>query len=188
MAICGPIANGWASCYPTAASRDSRALTMIYSGVLWTNEGITVAQKPGRIDHGWSITDSTAQEKFAEIGRISYSSFLLSILDLCCLPKMRSDTAVCFVVSAIIVVAIKQFSGLRWGEHYLALLLAGSLFFASYKTYIYPNFFSPLRHIPQPDGALPFIGHDLAAFQQPPAKDFGRWMREIENDGLVFSH
>ncbi|KAM0715206.1 hypothetical protein Q7P37_009671 [Cladosporium fusiforme] len=98
---------------------------------------------------------------------------------------MRFDTGVLFLVSVTIFVATKQFSGLRCDEHYLALLLAGSLLFATYRTYIYPNFFSPLRHIPQPSGALPFIGHDLAAFQQPPAKDFGRWMREVDNDGLI---
>jgi len=67
----------------------------------------------------------------------------------------------------------------------MILLVAEVLLFSIYRTYVYPTFLSPLRHLPQPKGALPLIGHDLALFQQPPAQDFGRWMRELENDGLV---
>ena len=101
---------------------------------------------------------------------------------------MRSELIAFILVSATVVAGIKTLPLLRRGDHCFALLLVGFLIFAIYKTYIYPNFFSPLRHIPQPDGSLPFIGHDLAAFQQPPAQDFGRWMREVENDGLVCLH
>jgi hypothetical protein len=92
-----------------------------------------------------------------------------------------------FVLVATItfIIIISQYLELHWKACVLILLAAGPILYATYRTYIYSNFISPLRHIPQPKGALPFIGHDLALFQQPPAQDFSRWMREVQNDGLV---
>jgi hypothetical protein len=87
--------------------------------------------------------------------------------------------------AAAIPFVIIHLLGSNWNTYYLILPVTELLLFSFYKTYIYPNFLSPLRHLPQPKGALPFIGHDVALFQQPPAQDFGRWMRELENDGLV---
>ena len=72
-----------------------------------------------------------------------------------------------------------------WNAYYLVISVTELLLFSFYKTYVYPKFLSSLRHLPQPKGALPLIGHDVALFQQPPAQDFGRWMQEVENDGLL---
>ena len=91
------------------------------------------------------------------------------------------------LAAAAIPFVIIHLLGSKWNVYYLVLPVIELLLFSFYKTYIYPNFLSPLRHLPQPKGALPLIGHDLALFQQPPAQDFGRWMRELENDGLVNS-
>jgi hypothetical protein len=91
-----------------------------------------------------------------------------------------------FVLIAMITsFAMKTYLEWHWKACIFVPLAAVPTLYATYRTYIYSNFFSPLRHIPQPRGALPFIGHDLALFQQPPAQDFNRWMREVQNDGLV---
>jgi len=93
--------------------------------------------------------------------------------------------AVLVLIAMITSLTINQYLELSWRASVLIPLVAGPIVYATYRTYIYSNLVSPIRHIPQPKGALPFIGHDLALFQQPPAQDFSRWMREVENDGLV---
>ncbi|KAF2716477.1 cytochrome P450 3A4 [Polychaeton citri CBS 116435] len=98
---------------------------------------------------------------------------------------MSLTLALLVLVSTISSFAIKHHLGLGWDACLLPLLVAGPFLFSTYRIYIHPNFLSSLRHLPQPKGALPFIGHDLALFQQPPAQDFGRWMREVPNDGLI---
>jgi hypothetical protein len=98
---------------------------------------------------------------------------------------MSSSRVVIVVVSAIIALVVKQYLAVQWSAYTLILLVAALFLGSTYKIYIYPNFLSSLRHLPEPSGALPFIGNDLALFQQPPAQDFGRWMREVHNDGLV---
>jgi hypothetical protein len=89
------------------------------------------------------------------------------------------------LAAAVLPFVITKYLGSNWNAYCLILPVAELLLFTIYKIHIHPNFLSPLRHLPQPKGALPFIGHDVALFQQPPAQDFGRWMRELENDGLV---
>jgi hypothetical protein len=88
--------------------------------------------------------------------------------------------------AAIIPFVILKHLGSSWNAPYFVLPVTELVLLTIYKAYIYPNFLSPLRHLPQPQGTLPLIGHDVALFQQPPAQDFSRWMRELENDGLVF--
>jgi hypothetical protein len=97
---------------------------------------------------------------------------------------MIPSLAASALAAAVIPFLIIHHLGSSWNAYYFTLPVTELLLFSFYKTYIYPNFLSPLRHLPQPKGALPLIGHDLALFQQPPAQDFGRWMRELENDGL----
>jgi hypothetical protein len=99
--------------------------------------------------------------------------------------SMSSSRVFVIVVSAIIALVIKQYLAVQWSACTLILLVAALFLGSTYKIYIYLNFLSPLRHLPEPRGALPLIGNDLALFQQPPAQDFGRWMREVHNEGLV---
>jgi hypothetical protein len=96
-----------------------------------------------------------------------------------------SSRVVIVLVSAIIALVVKQHLTLQWNAYTLVLLVSAAFLRPTYNIYIYPNFLSPLRHLPGPGGALPFIGNNLALFQQPPAQDYGRWMREVQNDGLV---
>jgi hypothetical protein len=98
---------------------------------------------------------------------------------------MAQAFAILVLIVTITSLTINQYLEWHWRASVLISLVAGPIVYATYRTYMYSNFISPIRHIPQPKGALPFIGHDLALFQQPPAQDFSRWMREVQNDGLV---
>ncbi|KAK8195298.1 putative P450 monooxygenase [Phyllosticta capitalensis] len=57
---------------------------------------------------------------------------------------------------------------------------------AFYRVAIYPFFFSPLRHLPQPkEGAYPIVNHGLVVMKKPPGAEFLKWMKKIPNDGLI---
>lgn len=44
---------------------------------------------------------------------------------------------------------------------FVALFLAQITIYSTYAIFIYPFFVSPLRHLPQVKGGLPFLGHGI---------------------------
>jgi cytochrome P450 len=70
------------------------------------------------------------------------------------------------------------------------VLLCTTLSFGAYITYsrfIHPFFYSPLRHLPQPPrGSWPIIGQGLDMFERPPGEGHLRFMKETENEGLIY--
>ncbi|KAF2499486.1 putative P450 monooxygenase [Lophium mytilinum] len=62
-------------------------------------------------------------------------------------------------------------------------------FYAVWRVFIYPFFFSPLRHLPGPKGIsrgeYPLIGHGLSMFSRPPGGHLLEFMKEVPNDGLI---
>ncbi|KAK7553582.1 putative P450 monooxygenase [Phyllosticta citricarpa] len=57
---------------------------------------------------------------------------------------------------------------------------------AFYRVAIYPFFFSPFRHLPQPkEGGYPIINQGLVIMKKPPGAEFLKWMRNIPNEGLI---
>jgi hypothetical protein len=44
-----------------------------------------------------------------------------------------------------------------------------------YLIFIYPHFLSPLRHLPQPKGGIPFIGHSWALGKYGPGVLGRKW-------------
>jgi len=68
---------------------------------------------------------------------------------------------------------------------FVRTIAANLLFFLVYRIFIYPFFVSPLRHLPGPNGGLPFLGNGLVLFSKPPGQDFLKWITEIKNDGLI---
>ncbi|KAF2840284.1 cytochrome P450 monooxygenase-like protein [Patellaria atrata CBS 101060] len=55
-----------------------------------------------------------------------------------------------------------------------------------YITQIYPNFISPLRHLPSPSGAWPFLGHMYVAFSNPPGQNLQEFAANIPNNGIIY--
>ncbi|KAF1963090.1 cytochrome P450 [Byssothecium circinans] len=59
--------------------------------------------------------------------------------------------------------------------------------FILYHRFIYPTFLSPLRHLPQPlRGSWPLLGHGLTMFERPPGAGHLRFMKETDNDGIIY--
>ncbi|EHY54727.1 Cytochrome P450 monooxygenase PC-21 [Exophiala dermatitidis] len=54
-----------------------------------------------------------------------------------------------------------------------------------YIVAIYPNFITPLRHLPTPKGANPIFGHVRSQFTSPRGEDYRRFIQEIPNDGII---
>ncbi|KAF2810260.1 cytochrome P450 [Mytilinidion resinicola] len=61
--------------------------------------------------------------------------------------------------------------------------------FAVWRVFIYPFFVNPLRHLPGPKGIskgeYPLIGHGFTMFSRPPGGHLLRFMKEVQNDGLI---
>jgi len=55
----------------------------------------------------------------------------------------------------------------------------------TWRWFIYPFFFSNLRHIPGPRGGNLFIGHGPVVFSKPPGAKILTWVDTIPNDGLL---
>jgi cytochrome P450 len=51
---------------------------------------------------------------------------------------------------------------------------------------IYPFFFSPLRHLPQPKQTSLLFGQFFRIIKEPTGLPHREWMDEIENDGLIY--
>ncbi|KAG5975612.1 hypothetical protein E4U55_007617 [Claviceps digitariae] len=54
-----------------------------------------------------------------------------------------------------------------------------------YSIYIYPYFLSPLRHLPQPKGGLPLIGHSWGLGKHGPGVLGRKWMAQVQHAGLL---
>lgn len=70
---------------------------------------------------------------------------------------------------------------------FLSCLLINFALRAFYKLIIYPFFLSPVRHLPQPKGFIPLLGHGLSLFQRPPGEPHLRMMKTTPNDGIILT-
>ncbi|CAG7555768.1 unnamed protein product [Fusarium equiseti] len=70
---------------------------------------------------------------------------------------------------------------LYMGKYLLCFLAV----WTAYTVFLYPAFFSPLRHLPQPTSASVINGHWAESVREPAGLPFRRWMRTIENNGLI---
>lgn len=74
-------------------------------------------------------------------------------------------------------------------ESFLATFLASSSFvltiWAAWKVLLYPKFFSPLRHLPEPQGNSLFMGQFAAISNEPTGKPQQEWVNAIPNEGLI---
>ncbi|KAK3315641.1 cytochrome P450 [Apodospora peruviana] len=63
-------------------------------------------------------------------------------------------------------------------------MIIGSVWFG-YTVIVYPRYLSPLRHLPQPEGATFLNGHWAESIKEPAGLPFKRWSRTIPNNGLI---
>lgn len=82
-------------------------------------------------------------------------------------------------------------SYLQWSiyESLLATSLALSSFTLTtwfvWKVILYPKYFSPLRHLPEPTGNSLFMGQFTAIAKERTGLPQQRWSNELPNDGLI---
>lgn len=79
----------------------------------------------------------------------------------------------------------------QWSIHasFIATFLACLSFVLTlssiWNVLLYPKFFSPLRHLPEPHGNSLFLGQFAAISSEPTGKPQQRWINEIPNTGLI---
>ncbi|KAF1998575.1 cytochrome P450 [Amniculicola lignicola CBS 123094] len=92
---------------------------------------------------------------------------------------------------------ILTFFAFRYGPQYAlfpssvfwnvaTLFLIQVLVQAAWSILIYPLCFSPLRHLPQPPGANPFLGHFGRIFKDPTGEPQREWIDTVPNDGVLY--
>lgn len=64
-------------------------------------------------------------------------------------------------------------------------MIANLFVLLTYRWFIYPNFVSPLRDLPQPIGGYPLIGHGMMQFSNPPGDQLRKLVNTIPNEGLI---
>lgn len=67
------------------------------------------------------------------------------------------------------------------GYFTLALITQGI-----YQVLIYPKFFSPLRHLPQPPGGSFILGHAVKIFKENTGDPQREWIDTVPNDGMIY--
>ncbi|GAB7340866.1 hypothetical protein MBLNU457_7225t1 [Dothideomycetes sp. NU457] len=73
----------------------------------------------------------------------------------------------------------------RWPTMIVAYLTA-ELAMATWRILLWPYFFSPLRHLPQPKGNSIFMGQFYRILKEPSGVPQREWMETIPNDGLIY--
>ncbi|KAL8736801.1 MAG: hypothetical protein Q9166_000167 [cf. Caloplaca sp. 2 TL-2023] len=68
---------------------------------------------------------------------------------------------------------------------FLALLSLQFTVLFAWNVVLYPKYFSPLRHLPEPAGNALFMGQFAAVRIEPTGKPQQRWANEIPNDGML---
>ncbi|KAL8780064.1 MAG: hypothetical protein Q9213_006654 [Squamulea squamosa] len=94
-----------------------------------------------------------------------------------------------------VVSAIGAFSTVRiapqWSlnESFLATFVALLSFqftlLFTWNVVLYPKYFSPLRHLPEPNGNSLFMGQFTAIRTEPTGQPQRRWANEVPNDGIL---
>ncbi|KAL8974106.1 MAG: hypothetical protein Q9197_001648 [Variospora fuerteventurae] len=101
-------------------------------------------------------------------------------------PVKRLLSLGCLLTALCMVRLYPQWS---INDSFLATFLAYSSFvstvWAAWKVLLYPRFFSPLRHLPEPQGNALFMGQFAAIRNEPTGKPQREWVNAIPNEGLI---
>jgi cytochrome P450 len=67
----------------------------------------------------------------------------------------------------------------------IAIFLLGFVKYEFYRILLYPHFFSPLRHLPEPEGGSFFYGHWMTILKEPLGSPHRRWINSVPNEGII---
>ncbi|CAG8957287.1 hypothetical protein HYFRA_00010710 [Hymenoscyphus fraxineus] len=76
-------------------------------------------------------------------------------------------------------------SGASFTQFVVVLTALNFLIWILWAGFIYPHFFSPLRHLPQPKGGWPIIRFGGSGFQRPAGQRFLEFIETIPNEGII---
>src|SRR6266516_3506910 len=65
------------------------------------------------------------------------------------------------------------------------IFLLEFLIYQLYRSFLYPQFFSPLRHLPEPPGGSFFYGHWKTILREQGGSPHRRWINSVPNDGII---
>ncbi|KAM3086566.1 hypothetical protein ACMFMG_000698 [Clarireedia jacksonii] len=68
---------------------------------------------------------------------------------------------------------------------FVQLLLLQFLAFAIWRVFLYPHYFSPLRHLPSPKGNSWWNGQFGRIAREPTGAPMLEWINEVPNDGII---
>jgi cytochrome P450 len=75
--------------------------------------------------------------------------------------------------------------GFQLSHDIFFLVIANILLYLFWNTWFYPTFVDPLKHLPEPQGGLPFIRFGGEQLKRPPSLKVLKWINTIPNDGLL---
>ncbi|KAI1806612.1 cytochrome P450 [Daldinia bambusicola] len=96
----------------------------------------------------------------------------------------RAVSALSLIASYFITSRQPSWSTSRFFGTFVATWLLQSFFVGVWNMFLYPNFFSPLRHLPEPKGGSWFNGHFKEIRERPTGIPMREWVTTIPNDGL----
>ncbi|KAK6865635.1 hypothetical protein PG995_002163 [Apiospora arundinis] len=97
----------------------------------------------------------------------------------------RPFTAAMAVIAYTLVSRQAVWSLSAFVRNFCGLWLSGFLLWAVYTVLLYPNYFSPLRHLPSPPGGSFWNGHFNEINQSPTGIPMREWINTVPNNGLI---
>ncbi|XP_044724797.1 cytochrome p450 domain-containing protein [Hirsutella rhossiliensis] len=100
-------------------------------------------------------------------------------------PPLRQMTAGAVAGGVLLMSLYKECYRGHLAELLVALGLAQFVVWGVWSTFVYPHFVSPLRHLPQPEGAHWLLGHGRQIIGKLLGGPVRQWVKDTPHDGLI---
>ncbi|KAF7872642.1 hypothetical protein EAF04_003559 [Stromatinia cepivora] len=98
----------------------------------------------------------------------------------------KTEWLVCTALTAALVYTFPQYLTVdRVSRSAIRFLLLDISLFSFWRMFIYPFFFSPLRHLPGPVSYNFLWGNCSSEFSKPPGYEIQQFVKHVPNDGLL---
>ncbi|TGO42534.1 hypothetical protein BHYA_0007g00330 [Botrytis hyacinthi] len=98
----------------------------------------------------------------------------------------KTEWLACSAFAAILVYVFPQYFIVdQISRSAIRFLLVDVSLFSFWRMFIYPFFFSPLRHLPGPVSHNYLWGSGTAQFTKPPGYEIKEFVKDVPNDGLI---
>ncbi|APA05448.1 hypothetical protein sscle_01g002180 [Sclerotinia sclerotiorum 1980 UF-70] len=98
----------------------------------------------------------------------------------------KTEWLTCTALAAVLVYTFPQYLTVdRVSRSTIRFLLLDISLFSFWRMFIYPFFFSPLRHLPGPVSYNFLWGNGSSQFSKPPGYEIQQFVKDVPNDGLL---